>query len=477
MLCTKKEMMKFFKSRIGVRIVVSFCALVLLLVGGGGWSLYRLALDQFERQMADHLVSVSLLIAEGLDGDVVEQVDPQYGLYGRLQTHLEKNRVQVGAARIVVFGRDGNRLLDTRVQGAFGQPYARFIFDENEISQVWLGEPSHSVAFYDANGVAFQTGYAPLFRGSDVIAVVAVDLGVGFVGAVEAFQKSVYILGGVGILFTVIVGFVLSKTLTRPIGQLVRAAQSIGQGNLDQTVVVSTHDELGELGKTLDVMRQQLGARDEQLRQMLAGVAHEIRNPLGGIELYASFIADDLDVDDPRREHILKVIAEVRNLNRVISDFLTFARPLTLESEPVKLKEVVTDALFLLAPEMEQASVQEVRQLDVDGDVVADGVQLKGAVVNVIKNAIQAMPAGGTLTIHLEQVTNHVVLRITDTGKGMSAQDKARIFEPFFTTKEQGSGLGLPIVQQILARHRAKLNIESEPNVGTTVEMIFERMA
>jgi len=469
-------MMNFIRSRIGVRIVVSFCALVLLLVGAGGWSLYRLAVDQFERQMADHLVSVSLLVAEGLDGDVVEQVDPQYGLYGRLLAHLEKVRAQVGAARIVVFKRDGSRLLDTGVKGAFGQPYARFAFDQNEITRVWLGKPSHSVAFYDANGVAFQTGYAPLFRGTDVIAGVAVDLGVGFVGAVEAFRKSVYILGGVGVLLTVIVGFVLSKTLTHPIGQLVRAAQSIGQGHLDQEVVVATHDELGALGKTLDVMRQQLVARDEQLRQMLGGVAHEIRNPLGGIELYASFIADDLDMDDPRREHILKVIAEVRNLNRVITDFLTFARPLTLEPEPVKLKDVVVDALFLLAPEMERVSVKEVSHLDFDGDVLADVVQLKGAVVNVVKNAIQAMPNGGTLTVCLEQVAEQVVLQIRDTGKGISAQDKARIFDPFFTTKEQGSGLGLPIVKQILDRHRAQLKIESEQNVGTTVEMIFERM-
>ena len=85
--------------------------------------------------------------------------------------------------------------------------------------------------------------------------------------------------------------------------------------------------------------------RDEQLRQMLGGVAHEIRNPLGGIELYAGFIADDLDKNDSRREHILKVIAEVRNLNQVISDFLAFARPLTFEMDKIVLDDVVSDAL------------------------------------------------------------------------------------------------------------------------------------
>jgi len=468
--------MIFFRGRIGHRIVVSFCALVVLLVGGGGWRLYRLALDQFERQMADHLVSVSLLISEGLDGDVVAQIHPQYGLYGRLEAHLEKLRDRVGASRIVIVGRDGTRLLDTRVLGAFGQPYARFVFDQDEIARVWLDRPAHSVAFYDETGVAFQTGYAPLFRGDTVVAAVAVELGVGFVGAVEAFRKSVYLWATVGVFLTVVVGVVLSRTLTRPIAQLVRAAQAIGQGHLGQAVVVSSGDELGALGKTLDVMRQQLAARDEQLRQMLAGVAHEISNPLGGIELYAGFIADDLDEGDLRREHILKVIAEVRNLNQVISDFLTFARPSTLQPERIKLKHVVTEALFLLAPEMDSVSVKTVTELSAEGDVLADGVQLKGAVVNVLKNAIQAMSGGGTLTVYLENTRDGVVLRIIDTGGGISQTDKDRIFEPFFTTREQGAGLGLPIVQQILARHGAQLDIESQPSVGTTVKMTFERV-
>lgn len=471
------KMMNFISNRIGVRIVVSFCALVLILVGGGGWSLYRLAVNQFERQMADHLVSVSLLVAEGLDGDVVGQIHPEYGLYRRLLARIRKQRDRVGAARIVVFGQKGTRLLDTATENAFGLPYARFAFDQQEIERAWNGMATHSVAFYDESGMPFQTGYAPLFRGETVVALVAVDLGVGFVGAVEAFRQSLYLLGMVGVFLTVVVGFVLSKTLTRPIGQLVRWAQLIGKGNLDEPVVMSSQDELGELGKTLDVMRQQLAARDEQLRQMLGGVAHEIRNPLGGIELYAGFIADDLAVDDARREHILKVIAEVRNLNQVISDFLSFARPATFEMARIALSQVISDALFLLAPEMENASVEVVCDLDEGRDIWADEMQLKGALVNIFKNALQAMPQGGTLEIRMVHTNDRVRLTVTDTGKGISGEDLTHIFDPFFTTKEQGSGLGLSIVRQILERHQAELNIDSKLGVGTTVEMVFERDA
>lgn len=466
----------FFRMRIGHRIVLSFCLLVLLVIGAGGVGLYRLVLDQFEQQMARHLVSVSFLVAESLDGDVVEQIQPSYGVYGRLLAHLERLQTRVGAARIVVFGRAGTRLLDSRVPDAFGQPYVRFAFDQDEIARVWMGKPAHSVAFYNVSGAAFQTGYAPLFRDGRVVAVVAVDLGVGFVAAIEDFRQSLYFLGGMGLLLTVVVGFGLSKTLTRPIARLVKSAQVIGQGQLDTPVVSSSQDELGALAQTLDKMRQQLAARDEQLRQMLGGVAHEIRNPLGGIELYAGFIADDLDTDDPRREHILKVTSEVRKLNQVISDFLMFARPALLQTEPVQLKDVVLEALFLLAPEMERVHITPRQNLDGAGLVLADAMQVKGAVVNVIKNAMQAMPDGGELKVRLERVPNGIALVIEDMGKGISLVDQQRIFEPFFTTKEKGSGLGLAIVQQVMNRHGGQLTIESQEGVGTVVRMIFERM-
>lgn len=463
------------RSKIGHRIVVRFCALVLVVVGGGGWVLYRVALGQLEKQMANHLVSVTQLVANGLDGDVIAQIRPNYGVYDRLQTHLRHNQVQVGADRIVVFSPEGSRFFDTRTSNSFGLPYARMAFDRAEIARVLSGEPTHSVAFYDDQGNAFQTGYAPLFAQDRVVAVVAVDLGIGFVDGIETFQNLVYLFGVAGVVLTVLVGLGLSKTLTRPIGQLVQSARVIGQGNLDASVAVSTQDELGELAQTLDVMRQRLAARDEQLRQMLAGVAHEIRNPLGGIELYAGFIADDLEESDPRREHILKVISEVRHLNQVITDFLTFARPVSLEAERVVLNDIVSDAVFLVSPEIEQRRIDMNVDLGADQTIQADATQIKGVVVNVLKNAIQAMSEGGVLDIELGSQLNYIILKIKDSGKGISEEDQKRIFEPFFTTKEQGSGLGLAIVQQVLERHKSELKIESELGKGTVVEMKFER--
>ena len=147
--------------------------------------------------------------------------------------------------------------------------------------------------FYDGD-VPYMTGYAPIFHDGEVVAAVGVEIGAGFVDSIRVFGRSVLIFAGLGALLTVGVAWGLARTLTRPIQRLVEAAREIGRGNMGQEVATASDDEIGYLGETMEEMRRKLVARDAQLRLMLGGVAHEIRNPLGSIELYAGLIAGDL---------------------------------------------------------------------------------------------------------------------------------------------------------------------------------------
>ncbi len=141
--------------------------------------------------------------------------------------------------------------------------------------------------------MSYMTGYAPVWSGDRIVAAVGVDIGAAYVDTIRVFKRSVYVFAGVGVLLTVVVGLILARTITRPIQKLVAAAREIGQGRLQHEVDSSASDEIGCLGETMEEMRKKLLARDAQLRQMLAGVAHEFRNPLGSIELYTGLIADD----------------------------------------------------------------------------------------------------------------------------------------------------------------------------------------
>ncbi len=464
-----------FRGRIGRRLVLTFVAFVMVVVGGTGWVLYSLTRRSLERQMSERLLAVAQLVAEGIDGDAVSWLQPGYEggrLYKRLTNRLRRARDMVDARRIYVFDRQGRSLLDTKPDVPIGREYVRLRIDRSELDSVWVGKPAHSLRFQGEDGVEYKSGYAPIHAGEEVVGGVGVDIGAGFLDAIRAFGQSVLILGSISAVLTVAIGLGLARTLTRPTYRLVRAAQAIGRGNLDQPVAPSSRDELGYLGETMEEMRRKILARDEQLRQMLAGVAHEICNPLGGIEIYAGLIAGDLPDGDPRKVHIQKVIGEVKTLKRVISEFMDFARPAPPSPTPVGVAQLAEEVAFLLAPEMEGTEVRCVREIPEDLQAYVDVDQFKRVLINLMVNGVQAMPEGGTLTMRACRARPGVEIAVADTGSGMSAEVMGRLFEPFFTTREKGAGLGLAIVQKVVEENGGRVEVENEPGVGTVFRVV-----
>jgi signal transduction histidine kinase len=464
------------RGRIGRRLVISFVLLVTALVAGSSWLLHGLARRSLERQMSEHLVSVAQLVATVPDGEVLSRLQPGsegFRLYRNLATRLRWVRELVGARRVYVFDREGRSLLDTEDGWPIGREYPHLkVRDRLELARVWQGAPVHSVLFHEGP-VYYMSGYAPVYAGGQVVAAVGVDVGAGFMGAIQLFRRSILIFAGVGVVLTVVVALVLAGTLTRPIQRLVTAAREIGRGNLALAVDTSARDELGYLAETMEEMRRKLLARDAQLRQMLAGVAHEIRNPLGGIEIYAGLIADDLPAADPRKQHIQKVIDEVRTLNRVITEFLEFARPVAPSPEWTPVARLVDDAAFLLGPEMERAGVELHQDVPAELRVYADAEQVKRALANLMKNAVQAMRNGGRLRVWGRAVDGEIVLEVEDTGAGMDAQTQQRLFEPFFTTREQGSGLGLAIVRRSVEENGGRVELKRTGAGGTVIQLVL----
>jgi signal transduction histidine kinase len=381
----------------------------------------------------------------------------------------------VGARRIYVFDRQGRSLLDTEPGVPVGREYARLRIDRAEMDAVWRGRPALSPLFQDADGAYYQSGYAPVFAEADPVAGVGVDLGAAFLETIRAFGRSVLALGIAGAALTVGLGLGMARTITGPVRRLASAAREIGSGNLERPVAVSSRDEIGILAETMEEMRRGILIRDARLRQMLAGVAHEIRNPLGGIELYAGLIADDLPDADPRKAHIRKVIGEVRNLNRIISEFLDFARPGHPHPASTPVSDLVEGAAFPLRPEMEDAGVAYRQDVPEDLQARVDPEPVKRALLNLMKNALQAMPGGGNLTVRARVEGSRVQIEVQDDGPGIPPEARERIFEPFYTTKPQGSGLGLAIARKIAEENGGRLEVESETGMGTTFRVTLPR--
>jgi len=446
----------------------------MFVVGGSGWFLYERAIESLEAQLSSRLLAEAQMIAKGLPPgiNIIRRISKGFPYYGYWISWLRDSEQMIGAQRIYVFDKECLSLLDTEANIPLGREYSVLKYrDVDEVKDVWEGRASHTMGRVDEAGVYTMTGYAPLLNKGVVVAGVGVEIGSGFMDAIHGFKRSVFFLAVLSALLTLILGLGMARQVTRPIKRLVTAAQEIGRGNLEQAVDTSASDEIGYLSVTMEEMRQKLLARERQLRQMLAGVAHEIRNPLGGIEIYAGLIADDLPDGDERKWHILKVIGEVRTLNEVIAEFLEFARPVPSVPSMVQVAGLVEDAAFLLNPEMELAGVEYRAEISADLRVFADGEQIKRALINLMKNALQAMRAGGTLSVTARVVGSEIEIKVTDTGPGMSREVMERLFEPFFTTREQGSGLGLAIVQQALEKNRGRVELESLEGQGTSAKL------
>jgi len=213
---------------------------------------------------------------------------------------------------------------------------------------------------------------------------------------------------------------------------------------------------------------------------LVGGLAHEIRNPLSTIRLNMELLAEDFENADPasptkQRDRRAKakidlVRQECDRLQKLLGDFLDFARQETLALEPGSLNAEVDQLLDFFAPQARDAGVEVVRYLDPElAALRLDRETFRSAVLNLLLNAVQAMEAGGQLVVRTRPSGLGVVLELIDTGPGMDAETLAKVFQAFYTTKQGGSGLGLPTARKIIEAHGGTIDVESAPGRGTKV--------
>ncbi len=287
-------------------------------------------------------------------------------------------------------------------------------------------------------------------------------------------------------LVTVVVGMfmviMLFRSIVHPINILQAGTQLISDGNIDHQVEIVSKDEIGQLSQSFNQMLNSLKNlqlqvvqmdRMSSIGQLAGGVAHEINNPLTGVLGQAQLLLERLPQDSPYRSTVEKIENAAQRCRMIVRALLDFAREKNYKFQSTNMAELIEESLSFTRSEMSSKKIQIEEDIpDPLPDITASAGHLQQVVLNIINNAIHAMPEGGKLTIAVNIIDKNMMdISFTDTGQGIKKVNIDHVFDPFFTTKEvgKGTGLGLTISYGIIQRHRGEIIVKSDgENKGAT---------
>jgi two-component system nitrogen regulation sensor histidine kinase NtrY len=293
-------------------------------------------------------------------------------------------------------------------------------------------------------------------------------------------------VAGAALLIGLLISLWVSARITRPLEELAEGAREVASGRWDTVIDLRGRDEIGQLASAFNEMTQTLATQREQLvqtervaawRELARRLAHELRNPLFPLQITVENLQKARQLDAKQflevfNESTATLKAELANLNTIVGRFSDFSKMPAPHFARVNINEALRNAVRLFEPQFnavgkppvipEYFLTEPLPEIDADADLLHRAFQ------NLVLNALDAMPAGGTLTMRTTEHEGSVRIEVSDTGKGLTPEECSRLFTPYYTTKVQGTGLGLAIIQSVVSDHHGTISVSSDEGHGTT---------
>jgi two-component system, NtrC family, nitrogen regulation sensor histidine kinase NtrY len=293
-------------------------------------------------------------------------------------------------------------------------------------------------------------------------------------------------VAAVALLVGLLLSLWVAAKITKPVTELSEGAREVAAGRWETRIDVHGVDEIGQLGIAFNDMTRTLSVQRDRLlqtervaawRELARRLAHELRNPLFPLQITVENLQRAKQLDSKQfmevfNESTATLRVELANLNAIVGRFSDFSKMPAPAFAKVDVNEALRNIIRLFEPQFnvvgKPAIAAEYSLTEPLPEIDADPVLLHRAFQNLVLNALDAMPAGGTLTLRTSERSGHVLIEISDTGKGLTPEECSRLFTPYYTTKHQGTGLGLAIVQSIVSDHHGSISVSSEEGQGTT---------
>jgi two-component system, NtrC family, nitrogen regulation sensor histidine kinase NtrY len=324
-------------------------------------------------------------------------------------------------------------------------------------------------------------------RDQQLLAILLIDNSRAELASLKrTIQGTAALVGGAGVLLGLMLSFWTASRVTRPLRDLASSVRDVAMGQWDTRAKVSSSDEVGQLARNFNGMTEQLVEQRDRMiqaervaawRELARRLAHELKNPLFPLQITVENLQRARETspeqfDEVFRESTSTLLAELGHLKTIIGRFSDFAKMPAPRLEPVDVNQISREVIQLFEAQLRapgRPPIETKLQLAAEvAEVPADPEQLRRALRNLVLNALDAMPQGGTLTIRTAGRDGKVAVEVADTGEGLTPEECDRLFTPYYTTKQHGTGLGLAIVQSVVSDHKGTITVHSEPGKGTT---------
>lgn len=463
----------------GLQFKLTMVMLILLACSMGSVFLpYYFGRESLKNDLEESFLELSNAIRVSIDQLTAPAASEKDRLHGYVES-LKKT----GIREVSIVGEDMG-IIDSTDPKAIGKMSRIKLPREKLIINATFGE--------ETPGGRSKDLVIPLTVGGDTMGYIHVRMRID--DFTETIRKNLY-LRFFSTLLIFSLGLVLAVSISshyvRPVEDLAHAAEKVAAGDLSQELPVSGKDEVGRLTRSFNEMiaklRQNRELEDKvresqylsQLGRLSSGVAHEIRNPLNFIGLAVDHLDALTDGRTPeaareKGQIIARIKEEIQRLNELVTNFITYGRPPELQRAPVRIPEIVESVLRMADGRMRDQRIRCRVDFREGPQVMADPDMMRRAVLNIVVNAIDAMPNGGELHVSAgPREDGGYALAIGDTGTGIAGEDREKIFEPYFTTKPSGLGLGLVLTRKIVEAHGGKIVVDSEPEKGTRIHVLL----
>ena len=454
------------KSYYKIRIIITFSVVTIIIVVIMSVVSYNYTRSLYLNQLGEQVNVVTKMLSEQIDEkylDLLALGAPTKSIENYFRGIFYRNKNNRLHSEIFIFNKSFNIVVHSDSNIVPGTFEPSLLINQKDIFELIPGEGTVSIPFKGNDGKWYLWGF---FRLNPDYWLAVRESAVRL-EKVEELSTIFWSFGLGGTILTIFLAWLMARSITKPVDRLVRFSSEIGQGNFNSSVPLSMHGEIGILANAMDKMKTGLAKNQKEKEDLLAQIAHEIRNPLGGIELLANLTKEDLQKENKDTGYLDKILKEVNHLKLLITSYLNYSRPVNANPKPVDIGKFTIEIENIFNKQLKKKDTGLFFNCAVN-KIIFDEDHLRQILINLVSNSLDAIKENGRIEI-ITGVNNHSwEIGIKDNGAGIPEENLKTIFNPFFTTKKEGTGLGLAICKKLCAENKAELAVKNNQDKGST---------